>query len=194
MLTAGTLLLASITVTAMLTGLIWTIQVVHYPLFGWVGHSQFNHYHSLHGTRIGVIVVPLMLVEAVCSIMLVMVLPSGAAQSLAVVGLYLVAVIWLSTSLLQVPYHRALSRRFSKRTLRRLVASNWIRTGAWTLRSALLVTMLVEVMSFRADATESVVLAGPEFGSPASSVEASFVHGPRKGTASLEWENTGRDL
>jgi hypothetical protein len=54
----------------------------------------------------------------------------------------LVAVIWLSTALLQVPAHGRLSAGFDAETGGFLVATNWIRTIAWSLRSAVVVWML----------------------------------------------------
>jgi len=38
--------------TLYLTGLIWTIQIVHYPLFSLVGKNEFIDYHSAHSARI----------------------------------------------------------------------------------------------------------------------------------------------
>jgi hypothetical protein len=53
-----------------------------------------------------------------------------------------VAVAWLSTAFVQVPLHAALpSAAGDERAalIARLVASNWLRTAAWTLRGVLLV-------------------------------------------------------
>jgi len=50
-------------VTCVLVGLIWTIQVVHYPLFSSVGSSEFVRYEQQHTTRITLLVMPLMLAE-----------------------------------------------------------------------------------------------------------------------------------
>ena len=52
-------------------------------------------------------------------------------------GLALLAVIWLSTALVQVPLHRRLQGGFDAAAHRRLVRTNWLRTAAWTLRAAL---------------------------------------------------------
>ena len=48
----------------MLTGLIWTIQIVHYPLFEQVGEDRFVRYHERHMRRITWVAGPLMLIEA----------------------------------------------------------------------------------------------------------------------------------
>jgi hypothetical protein len=54
----------------------------------------------------------------------------------------LLVAIWLSTMLLQVPEHGRLSAGYVADAHRRLVATNWIRTVAWTLRSAILLRIL----------------------------------------------------
>jgi hypothetical protein len=55
-------------------------------------------------------------------------------------------VIWLSTALLQVPRHRALEAGFDPAAHRALVATNWIRTVAWTARGFLLLACLGRVL------------------------------------------------
>lgn len=57
-------------------------------------------------------------------------------------GLDLIGVIWLSTRLLQVPQHRVLEAGSDPGAHRVLVASNWIRTVAWTARGILLLALL----------------------------------------------------
>ena len=54
----------------------------------------------------------------------------------------LLAVIWLSTALIQVPLHQRLGGGFDAEVHSRLVTSNWIRTVAWTLRGLLAVHLL----------------------------------------------------
>jgi hypothetical protein len=55
------------------------------------------------------------------------------------------AALWVTTALVQVPLHRKLSNDPSTRTMRRLVATNWIRTIGWTLRGGLVILMVMQV-------------------------------------------------
>ncbi len=64
-------LLVQIASTCLLTGLIWTIQVVHYPLFAHVGRETFIDYQAKHARRITFVVGPLMLIEAATAIAMV---------------------------------------------------------------------------------------------------------------------------
>lgn len=121
-----------------LTGLIWTIQVVHYPLFARVGEAQFAAYESEHVTRITFVVGPMMLLELAAAGALAFARPAGVPAWAAWSSLALVGVIWTSTVLLQTPRHGELSAGFNPAAHAALVSANWIRTWAWTARSALL--------------------------------------------------------
>ena len=133
----ATLVLIHAGATLFMTGLIWFVQVVHYPLLALVGRQGFVTYERHHTSRTSTIVGPVMAVEAVTAVILVSVTPAGIAAWTVWLGLGLLAGIWTSTALLQVPCHRILSREFSSATHRRLVRTNWIRTVVWSLRSFL---------------------------------------------------------
>lgn len=129
-------------VTLYLVGLIWTIQVVHYPLFLAVGQAQFAAYERAHCRRIGAIVMVPMLLEA--ALVGLVWLRAPAAHALAAdVGLAGLAAVWLSTFLLQVPCHHRLERGYDEAAIRRLVATNWLRTAAWTLRGGCALAMVL---------------------------------------------------
>lgn len=51
--------------TLMMTGVIWFVQVVHYPLFAEVGRAEFAQYEASHSGLTTLIVAPLMLVELI---------------------------------------------------------------------------------------------------------------------------------
>jgi hypothetical protein len=135
------LLLLQLVSTLPLCGLIWFVQVVHYPLFHRVGSAEFRAYAGEHARRTTWVVAPLMLVELVTSVILLFpnLRPHGVRPVGAWMGAGLVGVIWLSTALLQVPLHDRLQESFSGRHIARLVAGNWLRTAAWSLRGALVV-------------------------------------------------------
>ena len=132
------LLISQLASTLPLVGLIWTIQLVHYPLFEVVGEETQLEYQKRHMSRITWVVGPLMLVEILAATGLWMLAP---ADPWALSGAVLVAIIWTSTALIQVPCHAKLVEGFDARAHRRLVDTNWIRTIAWTLRGAIVLIM-----------------------------------------------------
>lgn len=125
------LFLLHVAVTWALVGLIWTIQLVQYPLFGRVKEDQFTGYHRGHMERITWVVAPLMLGECLSAGGLLL---AGSRDPLFLASLLPLAVIWLSTWLVQVPLHRRLEKGFTAEAHQRLVRSNWVRTLGWTLR------------------------------------------------------------
>ena len=138
-------LLANAAATLFMTGLIWLVQLVHYPLFAEVGEHEFGRFHAEHTDRITPLVLPVMAVELVTSLLLVLDRPVGVSAAGVWVGLALAAGLWLSTLLLQAPVHRGLGRGSTPARVRRLVTLNWTRTAAWTARSGLVLGMLAAV-------------------------------------------------
>ena len=120
--------------TLLMAGVIVFVQVVHYPLMDRVGRDGFARYEDGHTRRTSFVVVPLMTAELASAVWLAAAPPSPELRAPAYAGLALLAVIWLSTALLQVPAHRRLSEGFHPAAHRRLVGTNWIRTVAWLAR------------------------------------------------------------
>jgi len=127
-----------------LLGLIWCIQIVHYPLMNQVGSDRFHEFHRQHGLRTSFVVVAPMLVELVSAAALAVWVPKGVEPELTVIGLVLVVVIWLSTFAIQVPVHRRLAFGFDSVAHRRLVTSNWLRTAAWSLRAVVALAIAIQ--------------------------------------------------
>jgi hypothetical protein len=140
------LLVLHVAVTGYLTGLIWVVQRVHYPLFRRVSSAEFAASHHEHTRRITVVVAPAMLLEAGTAVWIALRPPAGVAAALSWLGLALVVVIWLSTTFVQVPLHRRLASGFESGAHRALVRGNWIRTAAWSARLAIAVGMLVQAV------------------------------------------------
>lgn len=127
--------------TLFMVGLIWFVQVVHYPLFADVGRDGFADYEQRHTKRTTWVVFPPMLIELATAVLLFWYRPVGLPNWQIGLGIVLLLVIWLSTALLQVPCHRVLAEGFDGATQRRLVATNWIRTVSWSLRGVLVLVM-----------------------------------------------------
>ena len=126
-----------------MVGLIWTIQVVHYPLFTLVGTENFTTYESQHSRRMALLLAVPASVEVVTAGMLVWLHPETTPLWLVLVAGSLLAATWTSTLLVQVPLHRRLGERFDSTTIARLTTSHWLRTLIWSARGILVLTMLL---------------------------------------------------
>jgi hypothetical protein len=133
------LLLVNAATTLFMVGVIWFVQIVHYPLFSRVGDAAFPEYERHHVRRTGWVVAMPMLLELGTAIAMVLIV--GGA--LAWCGLGLLAVAWVSTGLWQVPAHRRLEGGFDAVTHRRLLKTNWVRTAAWSARGIIACALLV---------------------------------------------------
>ncbi len=128
--------------TFYMVGLIWFVQVVHYPLFATVGEDKFVEYEEHHQRLTTWIVGPGMLIESVTGVVLALTPADGFSAKILWFSMGLLVLIWLSTALIQVPCHRQLSSGFNFGSYKRLVRSNWLRTIAWTTRGAALLLMV----------------------------------------------------
>lgn len=139
------LLVLQAAVTWFLTGLIWVIQLVHYPLFEQVGPANFVAYAAAHRRRITRLVLPAMFLEAITAVWLVWRPPAGIPGLVVWVGLGLIVAIWLATGFIQTPLHTRLSQGFDAAAYRALLRSNWGRLAAWSLRGLLLLWVMGRV-------------------------------------------------
>lgn len=126
-----------------MTGLIWFVQVVHYPLKSAVQGPGFRRYQQLHVERTGWVVGPPMLVEAATGAWLVLSPPPGVPLALPLIGITLLGLVWGATALFSVPAHGALARGFEADAHRRLVMTNWLRTFGWTTRGAVALALVI---------------------------------------------------
>lgn len=122
-------------------GLIWCIQWLHYPMFQRLPKDhQFCQALGWHGQRITWLVAPWMLLELMCAATL-LAFPPWPSQLFGW-GFGLVCALWVCTAVLQVPLHGILCQRYDQPSLTWLIASNWLRTGLWTVRGLLSLFML----------------------------------------------------
>lgn len=130
--------------TWMMVGLIWFIQLVHYPLYKRIGEG-FVDYERSHLRRAAWLMGPVMLIEALSALFLVGMQSTPEFTNYAIINLILLILIWVSTCLFQVQLHQKLSVRFSKKLHRNLLSTNWVRVILWSLRGILVLSMLSQL-------------------------------------------------
>lgn len=128
--------------TLFLVGLIWTIQIVHYPLFARVGAGGYAAYQTGHMSRITYVVAPVMLAELATAVYLAIFSGAGINPNYFRFGLALVLLNWISTLFVQSPIHGKLAQNYNDELIKKLVTTNWIRTIFWTLRGALVLWII----------------------------------------------------
>jgi len=124
--------------TAIMTGVIWFVQLIHYRWFHDVPSASFTSYHHKYTATVGLIVGPAMMAEFTSALYLLF-FSTGAVRTMYIIGMALIIIIWLSTALFQVPCHNKLASGYDPVVHRKLVRTNWIRTIGWTARLVLII-------------------------------------------------------
>ena len=137
-------------VSVFMTGLIWFVQIVHYPLLHKIGKKAFQEYEKSHCRMTTFVVGPAMFIELCTALVLILPNLQKAAVSnifLLWINIALLTLIWLSTAFLQMPDHMRLERQgYDELTVNRLVLYNWLRTLLWSVRSIVLLYYLTDLL------------------------------------------------
>ncbi|MGA0971212.1 MAG: hypothetical protein ACO3U0_07980 [Ilumatobacteraceae bacterium] len=132
-----------------MAGLIWFVQVVHYPLFAHVPASASAAYAERHQRLTARVVGAPMAVEGVCALWLFFAPPAGVGRLLPFVAGLVLAVVLGSTVMLQVPRHSRLADSGNAHEISEVVTSlvttNWVRTIGWSTRAVLAAVMVAQV-------------------------------------------------
>ncbi len=141
------LFVTNLLLTGFLTGLIWYVQVAQYPLFLNVGKNEFLDYHAQHSNLTTLVVILPMLFELGTSGLLLLSRPAEFASWVAILALLLNVAIWAATFFVSVPLHNQLDAHgYDAQVIGQLVATNWLRTIAWTARLGILTFFLFKLL------------------------------------------------
>lgn len=140
-------LLLQLAATLTMVGVIWFVQVVHYPLFSQVGRQEFRRYEMDHQRLTSWVVGPPMLLELLTAGLLVWWKPVGLPATALWIGLALLLSVWVVTYTVQVPQHASLILSYDRAVQRRLVLGNWYRTAAWSVRGLLVLWMVGQLFT-----------------------------------------------
>lgn len=127
-----------------MVGLIWFVQIVHYPLLSFFGSQISTSVADEHQRRTGFVVAAPMAVEGFTTLALLIDRPAGVWFGWPLIGAVVLAIVLASTVFLSVPLHARMSRGHDDRTGRRLVLTNWPRTIGWTTRGVIGAVMVVQ--------------------------------------------------
>ena len=100
---------------------------------------MYGAYQQFHMKAITMVVGPSMLAELLFSgLILIFLAQLGDSRIFYLLTLILLAGIWLHTAFWAVPLHSKLAAGFDKEAINALIAANWWRTMAWSVRAVLL--------------------------------------------------------
>ncbi len=122
-----------------MTGVIWIIQLVHYPSFKYIDFKQFFSFQKFHAGTITFVVGPVMVLEIFSALYLLVI---TNFSTFWIIQMIVLLFIWLCTAFLSVPLHTLLAQPHISDIERLqitqiLVKTNWPRTLLWSFRSLL---------------------------------------------------------
>lgn len=116
-----------------MVGLIWVVQLVHYPAFVFIEENKFKAFSKFHQRAITLIVAPVMLLE-LSSISYLFLMHSGYE-----LGFLITIILWGITAYLGIFCHRKLLIHKDFQIIKKLILINWIRTALWSIKASLMV-------------------------------------------------------
>ena len=123
--------------TSVMVGVIWVIQLLHYPSFHFINEKNYIEFQHFHMQRISFIVVPVMLIELASALLIAYFFES----SLTIILLAFVLGIWAITFIFFTNMHQKLTNGYDHSIVDRLVQINWSRTALWSLRLIILLSI-----------------------------------------------------
>ena len=130
------MLIIHLIATSVMVGVIWIIQLVHYPSFHFIELKQYTTFQRFHMSRISYMVIPAMLTELFTLILIV--ISMDQIDTLVLASAILLIFIWLMTAVFFSGVHQKLTLGYDQTVVDKLVKLNWGRTLLWTLRLLLI--------------------------------------------------------
>ncbi len=139
-------LLVNFVATAVMTGVIWFVQWVHYPMLASVPVDRAVETAVDHQRRTGQVLAIPMALEGVTTLWLLARRPEAVSFILPWASAVFLAIALGSTVFISVPLHAKMATNPTAGVGRQLVVTNWPRTIAWSARAVVCVVMLLQVV------------------------------------------------
>ena len=127
--------------TSIMVGVIWVIQLVHYPSFHFIKPDMYTVFQKFHMEKISIIVMPMMIAELISVLLLLY--NKDSKNILIIISFILLIIIWGITAVFFSGVHNKLITGYQETIVNNLVVMNWIRTLLWTMRLLLLFCFLI---------------------------------------------------
>ena len=140
------LLIGHCAITFAMTGIIWFVHLIHYPIIQRMEQQETALLANLHWDKTLRLAIILLSLELASGCMLLVYPPFGVEIYQIILGLVLMGAIWLTTWGVCVPQHCQLKKSGSPEAASVLMKANEIRSILWTLRSLVVLSMLNSAM------------------------------------------------
>jgi hypothetical protein len=122
--------------TAIMVGVIWVIQLIHYPSFHFIKKSKYSKFQQFHMNRISIIVIPTMIIEIISGLLIFW--SVFHSNIFFISSLFILISIWGITFIFFTKMHQGLVFGYNQEIVNKLILINWSRTLLWSLRLIIL--------------------------------------------------------
>jgi len=141
-------LIAHLASACIMVGVIWFVQLVHYPLLALIPVESAPAVAEKHQRWTSFVVGPPMAIEGISTLILWARTPRGVWWWLTWANGAFLAIALLCTIFLSVPRHARMLEAPDEHVGKELVRTNWPRTIAWTMCGLLAAVMVFQGMSY----------------------------------------------
>ena len=120
-----------------MVGVIWVIQLIHYPSFHFIEKDNYIKFQEFHMKGISIIVIPAMIIEILSGFFLLIYYFNSSF--LFGSSVFILISIWIITFLFFTKLHNSLTSGYKESIVDRLVFINWGRTILWSSRLIILI-------------------------------------------------------
>ena len=125
--------LAAMVFSSISAGVVWFLQLNHYPLYRAVPEHALTDYITAHNRRLLLpVIIPMAIAIGTTGLLLLDRPADMGSVSVFALSLSLLAIL-ISTAALQGPAHLRLERNPNQQLISSIIATNWIRTLCWSL-------------------------------------------------------------
>ena len=128
--------------TSIMVGVIWIIQLVHYPSFLFIDKQKYMKFQEFHMSRVSYIVMPTMIAELFSGIYILLYNNILMVNTFFLLASFSLFLNWVITALVFVKIHNGLLIKYEKKIILLLVKLNWLRTILWSLRLVFLTIII----------------------------------------------------
>lgn len=121
------------------TAIVWFMQVVHYPLLGYVDADRWEEYREKRRTLTVMITYPLMAFEALTGFTLILLATQSPAYPYLAFSLVLLVGLLIYTFMYLNPQLKKITGPGDADGQKKFIKLHWIRTAGWSLRLLLLI-------------------------------------------------------
>ena len=120
--------------TYIMVGVIWVIQLVHYPSFHFIDKKKYKSFQNFHMNKISYIVLPTMLVELFTGFIIFFDFSFIQGDFIFYISIFFLLCIWAITGFVFTKLHNELLKGYDELLIQKIIKWNWSRTLLWTFR------------------------------------------------------------